>query len=237
MNKKTNTAMKKFLILAMAALTLSLSAQAQTYRNSKYYNSKTDRLDYSSRSGSSLYGSGDIYYGLRIGPSFSTVNSDDQYLDGGSSQTGLEIGVVMGYPLSNYTPLYLESGLFYIEKGGKGKYNNKKMTYDLNYLEIPIVVKYVYDVDGSFSIQPFAGGYLACGVGGKMKNFGDREAFSSFSDDAFQRFDAGLKIGCGVGYDMFYADLSYEFGLTNISHDYFDESHNGCFSINFGVNF
>ena len=29
----------------------------------------------------------------------------------------------------------------------------KKMTYDLNYLEIPAVLKYKYEVDDHFSIQ------------------------------------------------------------------------------------
>lgn len=43
------------------------------------------------------------------------------------------------------------------------------MTYDLNYLQIPIVAKYVIDIDGDFSVQPFFGGYLACGVGGKIR--------------------------------------------------------------------
>ena len=55
--------------------------------------------------------------------------------------------------------------------------NGKKMTYDLNYLEIPAVVKYKYEVDDHFSLQPFMGGYFAVGVGGKIKNFAERGDF------------------------------------------------------------
>ena len=44
-------------------------------------------------------------------------------------------------------------------------------------------------------------------------------------------------MGCGVAYDMFYADLTYDVGLANICHDEFDTSHNGCLTLNFGVNF
>lgn len=229
--------MKKFLIMTLAAIVLGLPAQAQHYRNSKYYNQRTHSLDYSHNRYGNRYAADGIYYGLRIGPAFSTVNSDDATLDGGDSQTGLDIGFVIGYPLSNSAPLYLESGLSYIEKGGKKTVSGKKMTYDLNYLELPILVKYIYDIDGNFSVQPFFGGYLSCGVGGKIKNFGSREAFNSFSSDAFRRFDGGLRIGCGVGYDMFYADLSYDIGLANICHDTFDTSHNGCLALTFGVNF
>ena len=231
--------MMKSLILAITALVLSVtSVQAQAYTNSRYYNERTGHLDYSQNHTDFFFGQTAYYYGLRIGPSFSTVNSDDPTLDGGNSQIGLNIGGVVGFALTDETPLYIETGLFYNEKGGKKTLDNgKKMTYDLNYLELPFVLKYAIAVDDEFSVQPFFGGYLACGVGGKIRNYYERVAEISFSKKYFQRFDGGLKVGCGLGYDMFYADLGYELGLTNICHDEFDKSHNGCFMLTFGVNF
>lgn len=217
---------------------MSLTATSQNYRSSSHYNPRTDRLEYSNnRSHDSFHNISDIYYGVRIGPSFSTVNSDDKTLDGGDSQTGLNVGVVAGFSLSESTPLYIEGGLFYNEKGGKKDLGNKKMTYDLNYLEIPIVLKYIYDIDGDFSVHPFFGGYLAYGIGGKIKNYEDREAQNSFSKYNFKRFDSGLRIGCGLSYDVFYFDISYDIGITNICHDTFDTSHNGCLALSFGANF
>ena len=56
-------------------------------------------------------------------------------------------------------------------------------------------------------------------------------------NDNFRRGDGGLRLGCGVQYDMFYADLTYDIGLANICHDTFDTSHNGGLQLNFGVNF
>ena len=228
------------MIMAIAAIMCSATTMnAQAYTQSRYYNERTGHLDYSQRRPNSRDNAlGANYYGVRLGPSFSTVNSDDPALDGGNSQTGLNLGVVAGFALSYDTPLYIETGLFYNEKGGKKTIEGgKKMTYDLNYLELPIVVKYAIDIDGDFSVQPFAGGYLACGVGGKIRNYKDRVAESSFSKQYFQRFDAGLRFGCGIAYDMFYADISYDLGLSNICHDEFDKSHNRCLSLNFGVNF
>lgn len=230
--------MKRMMIMGLMAIAFTLTAGAQNYQNSRYYNRNTGRLDYG---GSHKWGcgpkTGQPYYGLRIGPSFSTVNSDDSRLDGGDSQTGLNVGAVVGLPLSNNVPLYFETGLYYTEKGGKKKVSGKKMTYDLNYLEVPLTLKYVYNIDDHFSLQPLFGGYLSCGVGGKIKNFGDREAQDSFNDDNFKRFDGGLRVGCGVAYDVFYADVTYDIGLSNICHDTFDTSHNGCLTLNFGVNF
>jgi hypothetical protein len=240
-NKKA-IIMKKIIILSMMALVTAMPMQAQQYRNSRYYNQRSGRLDYKNgRRSSRQYRhdrrEGDVYYGFRIGPSFSTVNSDDQYLNGGDSQTGLNVGFVVGLGLSPATPLYLETGLSYIEKGGKNNYDSKKMTYDLNYIELPLVLKYRYMVADGLSIEPFLGGYLAEGVSGKIKNFGNRVAYNSFSDDGFKHFDGGLKFGCGLSYDLFYADLSYDLGLANISHDFFDTSHNRTLFLTVGVNF
>lgn len=229
--------MKKTLFAILVVSMFAMSAHAQVYRNSRYYNPQTGHLDYTGRSYDSRYNTADMYYGLRIGPSFSTVSSDDKALDGGSSQTGLNVGAVVGVNLTNEAPLYLETGLFYTEKGGRTTYDGKKMTYDLNYLELPVVVKYAVNIDGHFSVQPLFGGYLSCGVGGKIRNYGDRVAENSFSKQYFKRFDGGLRVGCGVAYDMFYADLTYDIGLANICHDEFDRSRNGCLTLNFGVNF
>ena len=62
-------------------------------------------------------------------------------------------------------------------------------------------------------MQPLAGGYFALGIGGKSKNFADREVVHSFSKHMFKHFDGGLRFGCGVTYDLFYADLTYDLGL------------------------
>lgn len=228
--------MKRIAFMLMAALFALMPVSAQNYRNSRYYNKNTGHLDYGHFDRRGDYN--DSYFGFRIGPSFSYVSSDGSALDGGNWQTGLNVGVVGGIALSNYQPIYLEGGLYYIEKGGKKNIEgNKKMTYDLNYLEIPVVFKYKYNIDPHFSIQPQLGGYFAAGVGGKVKNYLDRQAESSFSDDYFRRVDGGIRIGCGVQYDMFYADLTYDIGLANIGHDLFDKTRNSGLQLNFGVNF
>lgn len=231
----------KTLILSIA-IAATLPCSAQHFRNSQYYNPETDRLDYSQRNSRYSILGGNYYVGLRLGATFSTVQSDDPLLDSGQSRTGLNLGIVAGMPLSRYTPLYLESGLLYNEKGGKKGGGRENFSYSLNYLEVPVTVKYSISPTRHVAIQPYAGGYLACGVGGKIKNFRDREAYSAFGDDTptqprFSRFDGGLKIGCGVAYDALYADIAYEHGLANISNDTFDSTHNTSFMISIGVNF
>jgi hypothetical protein len=161
-------------------------------------------------------------------------------LDGSSTKTGLNLGVAVGLPLSDTLPLYFETGLYYTAKGGNGKYLGSKFKYNLNYLEVPLVFKYRHYFDEHFAIHPFIGVYAALGISGQIKDFGNKEAYSSFSsdnDNSFKRTDAGLKFGCGVSYDMLYAELGYDLGLSNICHDNFESSNNNCIVLNIGVNF
>ena len=102
---------------------------------------------------------------------------------------------------------------------------------------MPLLMKYKIEIDGRFSVQPFAGGYVAVGVGGKIKDFGQRQAYSSFDQEGFSRFDGGIRLGCGVQYDFLYAELGYDIGLANISQDYFDTSRTGSLFATIGVNF
>ena len=76
-------------------------------------------------------------------------------------------------------------------------------------------------------------------MGGKVKDFGQREAYSSFSNSpySFRRFDGGVKMGCGLQYDMLYLDLTYDLGLSNVSDDDFDDCRNSALMLNVGINF
>ena len=226
--------MKKnaLLLVAVLCLVVSLPTSAQSRRRG--YTPPPSR--YGVGVSRSHYNVPNTYLGLRFGLSASHVNSDDPYLDGGNSQTGLNVGVVAGVQLTPMMPLFFEGGLEYTEKGGKGD-NGNKFTFDLNYLEVPLTLKYSAQVAPATAVEPFIGGYLACGVGGKIKDFGHREAYSSFGDGGFKRFDGGIRVGCGLAYEMLYAEIGYDFGLTNIGDDYFNDTHNGAFFANIGINF
>ena len=188
------------------------------------------------------------YFGLRLGYNYASINSSDATLDM-EGYGGFAFGGVYGLQLANSTPLWLEAGLFYSEKGGKdenkltiitdkdGKVKDltQKVTTRLMYLQAPIVIKYAFDVADDFYVQPFLGGYLAMGVGGKTKQYTSRESHDSF--DKFNRLDGGLRIGCGVEYQMVYAEAGFDFGIANISDDDFTSARNQSFFINIGVNF
>ncbi len=227
--------MKRMIMISMLAVLTAVPSVAQYVRRpysrpvAPSYRSQYTTV---ARHRSALDG----YFGLRIGLGVATVNADDHYLDGGTPKSGLNVGMVAGLQLAPATPLYLETGLSYTEKGGKGGPGDA-YTYSLNYLEVPFLVKYQHNFDPLTSIQPFFGVYCAAGVSGKMKEMDQRYSRSAFSDDAFKRFDGGLRLGCGLQFDHLYAELGYDIGLANVSRDEFNTAHTGCFFANVGVNF
>lgn len=229
--------MKKFILAIVLGIFTTSVLSAQNYRDSKYYNPQTGRLDYSSKHGFNLFGDDTQHYlGFRIGPSIGSIHSSVPGLNSLNSKTGLNLGVAFGTRISNDQPAYLETGLYYTEKGCKFSEGGHKVTTSLDYLEIPLTFKYRYAVDDDLKIEPFFGGFFALGVGGPIKSYDDRTSCSSFNN-GYKRCDAGLKFGCGMSYDMFYVELGYDLGLANVYDDDFDSTRTGAFQVNFGVNF
>ena len=85
----------KRIMIAMLSLMLTLPIMAQ-YGRPRYYGSTYGRSTYTRTS--YRHNPVNSYFGFRIGGAFSTVSSDDKYLDGGTMRTGLNVGVVGGFP-------------------------------------------------------------------------------------------------------------------------------------------
>lgn len=222
--------MKRFLALAILCISVALGANAQ-YHGSMNRGGSYQRVYPSRRYYSGYYGLDRPYVGLRIGPTFSSVKGDD--INSGL-KTGLNVGLAAGFPVSHYIPLYLESGVYYTEKGGKHK---DLSSVKLDYIEVPLVFKYKAGVNGLFTVEPYLGGFASLGVGGKYKELNDHVAYSSF--DKYKRGDAGVKLGCGITAGLLYVDLNYDWGLVNINDrsNQFDEAHTRALTLNVGLNF
>lgn len=214
--------MKKFFLSLVAAL-LAVPTFAQT------------------SSGGFKLSESTVYYGIRLGVDFANISGDDT--DDLSSRTGINLGGVVGLRISDRTPLYLESGLYYTERGAKYDKGGTTAKSALAYLEIPVLIKYGIQATEEISILPYVGPYFSMGIGGKTKVTSPGSSYSkgSFSSDAwgggFSRPDMGFKIGCGAEYNMVYAELGYQIGVANIAKDDKITRHGNAFYFNIGVNF
>ena len=170
-----------------------------------------------------------VYYGVRIGINFASLGGD-LYEDLGT-KVGMNLGGVIGLRLSPSAPVFLESGLYYTERGGK----DGKDKASLNYLELPLLIKYGFPVSNDVVLLPYVGPYFAYGIGGKVKYANTSQS----SYDTFRHGDMGFKFGCGAEYNNLYAEVGYQFGVTNIAKDNPGdlEARGRALFVNIGVNF
>jgi hypothetical protein len=90
--------------------------------------------------------------------------------------------------------------------------------YDIaRYIEVPILIKYVIDLKGSFKPVLFTGGYAAFRVS-KESRYDD----TSFTNREYKSLDGGLVVGGGFEIHKknvkFHLDFRFNLGLVNIQH-------------------
>ncbi len=224
--------MKKF-FLAIAAMALTAPAFAQ-------FSSGGFDLDKEN-----------VYYGIRLGITAASISSSDADFKDLNSKVGMTLGGVIGLRCSKTTPIFLESGLYYTQRGGKGDITKKWQGYEtptkrgatanINYLEIPILIKYGIQAGDNIAILPYVGPYFAMAIAGdtKLDAIGElpSEKPSSFDSGYFNRPDMGFKLGCGLEYNNLYVEVGYQFGVANIADGDDVTAHGNAFIANFGVNF
>ncbi len=183
-----------------------------------------------------------VYYGIRIGFTSASISGDtdegyDLDLD---SKMGLELGGVIGLRVSPTFPLFLESGLYYAERGAKK--GNLKVGY--NNLEIPLLIKYGVKVGDDMAVLPFFGPVFSYAFGGKTQwtdedgkhkvgTFDEKKAATG----GLRRANFGLKLGCGFEFNMLYAEVGYQFGVSDIAKYDDITAHSNAFFANIGINF
>lgn len=204
--------MKKLLLVILAALTTT-SASAQ-------YNTGDVSITEST-----------VYYGGRIGIDFASLTGDNT--SGFCMRTGFNLGVIVGVHISERTPICIETGIYYTERGAKLKKDDYKQTTSLGYLELPVLVKYGFDIGNGMAVLPYVGPYFSLGVGGKIKD--NIVSVSSFAD-AYNRFDMGFKLGCGFEWNHLYLETGYQLGVANIAQESVRTTHGNAIYINFGIN-
>ena len=172
-----------------------------------------------------------LYYGARFGATVSSISGDISI----GSKVGITLGGVIGLRLSRTTPVFLESGLYYTQRGAKN--SDYEITH--NNLEIPFVIKYGFKVSDEIALLPFVGPYFAFGVSTDEKL---KSEYAKANDIRVNRNNMGFKLGCGAEYNKVYLEAGYQFGITNIIDDGYGAGHdkssrNNAFFINLGVNF
>lgn len=215
--------MKKTLAILIAAA-LGIAAAAQPG-----YNHHGRGRDIRGPQRSNLYG------GLKFGLTASHISEGTETISANGIKSGVTFGLAAGFTISPFAAF--ESGLYYVEKGGVNNAAGGKITYNLDYVELPLLLKINIISRNRTIIQPYAGAYLGLGVGGQVKDYRMSISASSFNDADFRRGDSGLAFGCGVTWSILYAGIGYEYGLADISESGFGERRNRALTLTVGLAF
>jgi hypothetical protein len=169
--------------------------------------------------------------GLRAGVNFNNIGKDakDEPILKAENKTGFHIGAV--YNIDLIGSFSIEPGLYFSQKGftldGEelvvGDPNQSlfdlssyslKGDANMNYLEVPVNVKYKLLDLSILGLDAHIGPFVAYGLGGKLE---DTKIFDKDGLD-YKRFDFGLQMGVGaVLINKIYAGVNYDMSLTKIN--------------------
>lgn len=172
----------------------------------------------------------DFQFGVRVGGDLYTST-----LKGASKKVmpGYLVGLTMQYELGEETFLQTEvsfatkgtvlKGTQNIEGGGTNRWTQR---FNLQYIQIPLMITYKLKIDTDFHIYLRGGIYGAYGIGGKttlksnykgvdMENTEIKH--DSFGSNGLKEFDLGTRFGSGLEFEKFTVGFDFEYGFLDLS--------------------
>lgn len=155
-----------------------------------------------------------FHMGLRGGATLSTVTGNDSY----AFPYG---GIGMDFKVTPSLPIYIETGLYYMNKGYTATTGRKgDIDEDNHSVLLPLLASYHFYITDKMSVQPFVGPFVSYGFG-------------------LEDVDYGVRVGCGWNFRRLYLNFGYDFGLRNIEYGsgrYFETGKSGTFFATVGFN-
>lgn len=183
--------MKK-IIMSLALGVFAVAANAQIVKNLEYPKA---------------------HFGIRGAFTLNSISKNSEYFDYDSKSLPFaSAGFAADFKIASI-PLYLETGLYYMNKGYKyDSYYDEDETENDHSVVMPLLASYHLYLNDNMSVQPFVGPYVGYGI--------DQE-----------RVDYGIRVGCGWNMGRLYANVGYDFGFE------VDDYKNNTFFLTIGFNF
>jgi len=188
----------------------------------------------------------DISYGLKAGVNLSKLCTDDNaYNDISEGRTGFHLGVLVEFSLSD--KISIQPELFFSTLGdtisesmlGDGELTNVDSEVQLNYISLPVMVKYYATKNIFFEAGPQLN-FLSSAKGQTyFSNHFESEIADEFdSTDHFDSSSYGLSFGVGYKAENgLFLDARYQLGLSDVTKNAFTTATNKAlqFSVGFAL--
>lgn len=191
-------------------------------------------------------------YGIKGGMNVAKISNledeDELIVAGFKTKNGFIFGCFYRFDLNNN--LALQPEVYYSMKGtqasGSGVIYGYGYSYDLsieiNYLEVPVLLKYKILPKGNYTPSLFAGPYVAFQMSTKASATVEVEGVTQTEEtvmDEVKSIDLGVTVGGSLGIKMgsgsIILDLRYSLGLTKIADD--TDAKNSSFTLMLGYAF
>jgi len=188
---------------------------------------------------STAYAQG-ITGGLKAGMNNANLHGDDVEGFGYESKMGFCAGGFISFKVANIVAIQPE--VLYTQKGAKWEIVGMtwKDTYNLNYLEIPVLLKVIMPIQGMIKPHLFVGPYFAYNLTAKTKTEHNGYSEEIDVDEEVKDSDFGAVFGGGIDFGLpagkIVFDARYSLGLTTIDEEGFDVKNN-VFSFMLGYAF
>ena len=158
--------------------------------------------------------------GLKAGVNISNLSGDDA--GSPDSKTGFAFG---GFFMYQFSPMFaIQPEAYYSMKGATDKMDFQgttvDLTYTLDYIEIPVLFKFLIPIQGS-GVRPaiFAGPFLGINTTAKVKAEYDGQSQEEDIEDT-KSTEFGLQFGGGIGFPVgkgeLGVDIRYILGLSTV---------------------
>lgn len=148
---------------------------------------------------------------------------------------GVTVGLYWAFPLG--AGFALRPEVMYAQKGGElsfdetvnGSTVDSELVFDLDYVEVPLVLSYAIPTQSRYVPMLYAGPYVGLATRREATFEVDEGSVSVDADDVFRQFDYGAAFGADLGVRlkkrMATVGVRYELGIADIAED--DEAVNG----------
>jgi|AntRauTorcE11897_2_1112592.scaffolds.fasta_scaffold05298_2 hypothetical protein len=177
-----------------------------------------------------------VDFGIRGGLNISNLNDIEGEAD---SRTGFMAGLYFNFLVPN-SPVSIQPEVLYTQKGFESGNN----TFQLDYIEVPVLVKFDFITDGSVTPNVYFGPYVGFNVSAEIDGNEGLLGGDSESDieDGVESTDFGVAVGGGLDFGRVDLGIRYGAGLTEVFEDGLFENNNsgaknGVLSITAGIDF
>lgn len=171
------------------------------------------------------------HFGVRAGVNFANLAIDNVETN---VNTGFKVGLYYTYMIQN-SQIAIQPELLFSQKGAKKDLGSVTEKVNINYLEIPVLVKYMFNTVGNIRPEIYIGPYLGIKVGGQVK-LKNKKASLSKDLQNVESADFGFIFGAGISFNKYNVGLRYSLGVSDIDATN-TEASNRVFSIVVGYNF